>query len=170
MLQIDRTYIGIETKCPTYCKTYVDGCNGCQCVLNGMVMCTTKYCPESAESKCETCETMIYSECGGCDVTYGDLNHICTLECREKCQCKIDTPIYDPINKKCITFNECPHTLPETAMEIDTNKYCSAYCISYFDGCNNCTCDTFEYLCLARKRNTKEEIASELFGQCIDSK
>eukprot|EP01083_Nonionella_stella_P280830 955490_1 len=51
---------------------------------------------------------MIYTQCGSADVTCDNINTIIqATKCIEKCECKPEFPIYDPINKKCIKSDQC---------------------------------------------------------------
>eukprot|EP01084_Bolivina_argentea_P055811 102251_1 len=95
---------------------------------------------EYDETMCEDDETMEFSTCGACDITCDNLNPICVSKCTRKCHCKSDTPIYDPVNKKCITHDECT---PITA------SICEDDATMEFSTCSACdiTCDNLNPIC-----------------------
>eukprot|EP01084_Bolivina_argentea_P055813 102256_1 len=110
---------------------------------------------EYDETMCEDDETMEFSTCGACDITCDNLIPICGLKCTRKCQCKSDTPIYDPVNKKCITEDECT---PATTAEDDdkTMEYDETMCeddeTMEFSTCGACdiTCDNLNPICVSK--------------------
>eukprot|EP01083_Nonionella_stella_P162213 532314_1 len=135
-----------EGVCIPHCSQYTDGCLSCECGHNGDIItpCSLDENCSFEDKECIQCEdpdTMYYTQCGSPDVTCSNRDtFVAITQCIEKCQCKEEFPIYDPIQKKCITAEQCVAVQEERP---DFGR-CIEHCPVYFDGCNACQCPSID--------------------------
>jgi len=125
------------TNCPFGCKKYSNGCNTCDCNLDGTVTighCTDFFCPFNftAQPKCLECfGNLKWNNCShSCPTMCGVSSNLCNITngCNGVCECPTTLPTY--YNGTCYAQGYCNVK----------NNICPSHCLSYFDGCNNCDC------------------------------